>query len=421
MRYIILFFLFSGLQTTVFSQDYIQHYRDGIEAYEGKDFHKYLYHFQQSDSLRPNHRVLLYHLARAYALTNQLKSTFDVLSYRTGFYAVDDFSEDKDFSLLTESGQMDELQEKINNSNQSQKNSKTVFEVDIEGFHAEGITYNRSNNRFYLTDIRNGWIYSVGRDGSKPQKELDLKDFGYWSAMGIEFDPMNNDQLWVTTSAMQNFEGYSDSLLGRSAVLNINLSTGKVISAYKVEGNHVFGDLIFRKDGSIIISDSGDSSLFIIDSDRKEMNKLISDSLWWNLQGITFSEDEQFLYVSDYITGIYIVDLTTKKVTPLTIRNELLRGSDGIYLLGNKLMMLQNGTSPKRVASIELSGDGKGVAESIAFPDNALDELDEPTLGVLVGSELYYIANSPWAYYTEEGEPIIESWKPIRINKLSIK
>ena len=421
MKYFLTIILFWGLQTNAFSQDFVQHYRDGIADYENQDFDGYLHHFQKSDSLRPNHRVLLYHLAKAYALNKQPEKAFEVLKYRAGFYALDDFSEEKDFSILGDSGLLDKLINLINKTNEAKKSSETVFEVDIPGFHAEGIAFHHQKKRFFLTDIRNGLIYSVGFEGDNPRKELDLKEFGYWSALGIKFDPQNENQLWVTTAAMENFERYDDSLSGRSAVLNFDINNGKLLMKFEIEGNHVFGDLIFAEDGSIIISDSGEPTLYKISNEREEIMEFISSPEWWNLQGIALSESKKMVFVSDYITGIYRIDLETKEVKAVSERNELLRGADGIYLKGDKLIMLQNGTSPKRVASLTLTYSGMGITSSINFPDNALEELDEPTLGVLVGSELYYIANSPWAHYSQEGEPILENWKPIRINKLSIK
>ena len=417
MKYLLLCAFSIVVYSSAFSQAYIQHYRDGVQAYEDKDYEIFLHHFEKADSLRPNHRVILYNLAVAQTLNNQSEKAFETLKYRTGFYAVDDFSDDENFSDLTKSGYIGKLQKIIEESNKPERKSLKAFEVSIEGFHAEGIAYNEQESRFYLTDIRNGWVYSVDVDGMNPEKVLDLKDLGYWSAMGIKFDPHNNDHLWITTSAMKNFVEFNDTLSGKSAVLKIDLLNKKVIKAYEIEGNHVFGDLIFSRDGSLIISDSGEPKLYILFQEEDKLKEFISHQEWWNLQGIALSENEEFLFVSDYVTGIYKVDLETKEVTPLTENNELLRGSDGIYSYNNKLVMLQNGTAPKRVASIIL--DKKG--EEITFSDNSLEELDEPTLGVVVGSDLYYIANSPWAYYDQEGNPVLEEWKPILINRLSLK
>lgn len=417
MKYLLLFAFILGIYSSAFSQAYVQHYRDGVQAYEDKDYEAFLYHFEKADSLRPNHRVILYNLAIAQALNDYPEKAFETLKYRTGFYAVDDFSEDEDFSSLAESGHIDELQKMVEDLNRPEKMSRKAFEVSIDGFHVEGIAYDEQESRFYLTDIRNGFVYSVGLDGSNPEKVLDLKEFGYWSAMGIKLDPQNDDHLWITTSAMENFAEFNGTMSGKSAVLKIDMSNKELIKAYEIEGNHVFGDLIFSKDGSLVISDSGEPTLYTISPNEDELKEFISYPEWWNLQGITFSEDEDFLFVSDYITGIYKVDLETKEVTPLTENNELLRGSDGIYSYGSKLVLLQNGATPKRVASIRL--DKKG--EEITFPDNSLEELDEPTLGVVVGSDLYYIVNSPWAYYDQEGNPILEDWKPILINRLSLK
>lgn len=421
MKIVLVLILSIGLNASLKAQTYIDYYRQGVAAYEQKDYGEFLKNFKSADSLRPNHRVLLYNLAAGYALTNQIEKAFDVLSYRIGFYAVNDFEEDEDFSLLVETDYLNELKKEIQEANISIKTSETAFEIFIEDFHAEGIAFNNKNDRFYITDIRNGWIYSMDNSGNNLKHEIGLKDFGYWSAMGIKFDPVIANRLWVTTSALPNFTGYSDSLKGRSALLAIDLELGELHDVYELEGEHVFGDLIFRKDGSLFVSDSGQPKIYVLDNEVAKLKEFISDSAWWNLQGLALSEDDEFLYVSDYITGIQEVNLRTKEIKPASERNEMLRGSDGIYISSNKLIMLQNGVTPKRVASISLNKSGAGITSSVSYPDNALLELDEPTLGAVVGSYLYYIANSPWAYYDDNNLPIKENWKPIIVNRLLLE
>ncbi len=421
MRYLFFLGIVLTVHSVALSQTYVDYYRQGLSAYEQQDFEGFLQSFQKADSIRPNHRVLLYNLAAGYALTNQPERAYETLNYRLAFYAVNDFVDDQDFQSLVNDGYTAKLESKLEEANIPLRTSTEAFEISIDGFHAEGIAFNENTSRFYLTDIRNGWIYSVNMNGKEPKKELDLKDFGYWSAMGIKFDPVNPELFWVTTAAMPNFVGYVDSLEGKSAVLTIDMSSRELVNAYGLEGTHVFGDLIFGKDGSILVSDSGQPLIYKVNREREVLEEFVSDPRWLNLQGIALSEKEDFLYVSDYITGIYKVDLKTKKAEELSKKNEWLRGSDGIYLKGNNLVMLQNGAFPKRVASIQINEIGDGITSSTNYPDNALPELDEPTLGVVVGSSLYYIANSPWAHYDENGQPIRSDWRPLLVNKLTLE
>lgn len=421
MKTLLVFICSLILSSTAFAQTFVDYYRQGVAAYEQKNYDEFLISFQKADSLRPNHRTLLYNLAVGYSLTNQPEQAIEVLNYRASFYAVNDFGEDEDFALLHGNEAYEALNFRIEDLSNEKSSSTLAFELSIDGMHTEGIAFNQHNNRFYITDIRNGWIYSVTMNGEDPTLEIDLKELGYWSAMGITLDPNNANTLWVTTAAVPNFINYSDSLSGKSAVLEIDLNKGELHQAYEIEGEHVFGDLIFSNDGNLLISDSGQPTIVKLDQNSGTLGEFISDDDWWNLQGISYSKDGNHLYVSDYITGIYKVELSTKKVEPLTKKNEFLRGSDGIYILDDHLIMLQNGTVPKRLSSIMLNDSGYGITSSINALDQALVHLDEPTLGVVVGSTLYYVANSPWAHYNEDAEPIIENWGSIRIHRLSLE
>lgn len=421
MKYLITLFLVSITVQTLRAQTYVDYYRSGLVSYEEGDFSNFLRNFEKADSLRPNHRVILYNLAAGYALTNQSEKAYEVLSYRSSFYAIDDFSSDSDFVSIKEEGFLDKVLVKIESKNKLIQSSELAFEIPLEGFHAEGISFNSDNNRFFITDIRNGWIYSISKEGGNPILEFDLKEYGFWSAMGIIFDINDPNKMWVTSSAMPNFISFNDSLEGKSAILLFDLKSKKLLNSFEIEGNHVFGDLVQSSSGAVYFTDSINPSIFGIDIQKGEIVEISKNDSWWSLQGLTLSEDEEDLYFSDYITGIHKLNLTSKISSPISDKNELLRGADGIYRYQNKIYTLHNGTAPKRVASIRLDDNKLGIASSIEFLDNAIPELDEPTLGVIVGSNLYYIFNSPWGYYDRESNPMKDDWKPLRIQKLSLK
>jgi hypothetical protein len=188
-----------------------------------------------------------------------------------------------------------------------------------------------------------------------------------------------------------------------------------VLNRFELNGEHTFGDLTIDEVGTIYISDSAKPVIYRIKRGSKKIEEFMSHPDWWNLQGLTLSEDGSVLYVSDYITGIHSIELTSKKVRVLSTHNGLLRGSDRIYLLNSKLILLQNGTVPKRVSTYDLASD------HFEFIDNAVDYLNEPTLGLVVGSSLYFIANSPWAFYDTLEDPMNGEWKPLRIHKVSLE
>ncbi len=416
MKYLLtyLMLLLPGL---IYAQTVNDYYRSSIQAYEEERYEDFLKYALKADSLRANHRILVYNVAAGYALNGNPDEAFQKLKSRIGFYAVNDFEEDTDFESLSQS-QLAELKKDISLYNESKENSELAFELNVQKFHAEDIAYHEESERFFISDVHNGYIYSVGKRGENPKKEFDLKDLGYWSALGIVFDPKEGNTLWVSSSMMNVFSGYVDSLDGRSVVLKFDISDGELIASYDLPGKHVLGELVISDNGDLYISDSIEPYIYSIRREDTKVEVFHTDHRWVNLQGLDIDQENNQLFISDYITGSYKVDLGTKEVEPIYIRNELLFGTDGVSLYNGNLILLQNGTTPKRISMLSLQN---GIGSSLEFLDQALPFLNEPTMGTFVGSEFFFIGNSPWPYYGSESEPLYDEWQPIQIRKLRME
>jgi hypothetical protein len=102
------------------------------------------------------------------------------------------------------------------------------------------------------------------------------------------------------------------------------------------------------------------------------------------------------LFVPDYSRGIGIVNLATKKCKLLAHPPDLsLGGIDGLYLAGRTMIAIQNGTAPERLIRMHLNAELTYVLGWETIEAN-WKGLGDPTHGVLVGSQFYFIANSGW-------------------------
>lgn len=387
-----------------------EYYQLANEAYESKDYPVFLSHLEQANELRPNHRVILYNLAIAYTLNDQHLKAIKTLEYRASFYAVNDFEEDQDFIPLKKMPEFQKLISDIEGKNAPILSSALHFEFKEPGFHPEGIAVHPITENFLLSDVRCGLIYTFDKNNLNKKPFLDLKEFGFWGAMGMAFDKSDSDILWVTTSVLPNYCEYSDSLEGKSAVLKIDIRNKKLIGSYSAEGNHVFGDLITTKSGSVYISDSANPVVYKIDGNENELEAFLVPDNLFNLQGLALG-DENTLYLSDYITGVYSIDLTSKKIASVLSENQLTRGTDGLYYSNGQLYLMQNGTRPFQVAKIDLS------KSSLKIVDRATPELNEPTLGTIHKGVLYFVSNSPWAFYDENNNPNLDEWPALQVRR----
>jgi hypothetical protein len=77
-------------------------------------------------------------------------------------------------------------------------------------------------------------------------------------------------------------------------------------------------------------------------------------------------------------------------------------GIDGLYRVGADLVGIQNGVEPYRVVRLHLGPGGTRVAGAEVL-ERARPDYAEPTLGVVVGRTLYYVANSQWERFKDDG------------------
>ncbi|WP_421774022.1 hypothetical protein [Gracilimonas sp.] len=405
------------LSVNLSAQSYVEIYNEGQEALKKGDVQTFRESMERANKLRPNHPVIMYNLAKGHMLNNENRQAFQALAVLIHFYASPAILDTLEFSVLKKLPEWEQLTKAVSEKQRTTTTSEVVFEFDKPGFHPEGITYDGETGDFYLTDIREGWIYKFNPNRQELELLVDLKESGFWSALGVAIDPVDSDVLWVTTSVMPQFSDYHEEIDGKSAVLKISKKNGRIINSYEPGSERILGDLTITKDGSVYITDSRNPVVFTIDS-NDVLKVAFQHEEWWNLQGLAFSDDEKYLYLSDYITGVYSIEISSGTIQPIMEENEWLRGGDGIYLKGGILTVLQNGTTPKRVAQIQLDDKGKAIAETLAFPDQAREDINEPTLGTWVNNDLYYIGNSPWGYYGEDRSPVLDKWPKLKIFKL---
>jgi hypothetical protein len=78
-------------------------------------------------------------------------------------------------------------------------------------------------------------------------------------------------------------------------------------------------------------------------------------------------------------------------------------GIDGLYYYKGSLIGIQNGVNPQRVIKLSLSKDLCHFDRFETIEANN-PVFDEPTLGVLVKNDFYFIANSQWGAVDESGK-----------------
>lgn len=111
------------------------------------------------------------------------------------------------------------------------------------------------------------------------------------------------------------------------------------------------------------------------------------------------------MLVADYSIGLLRIDLATLAVSRLgDPADGVVTGLDGIAWHGDGIVAIQNGVAPARVVSVALDSS-LSRATSVRVLDRNTRIATEPTNGVIIGSELIYVANSQWDLRDDAGNP----------------
>jgi DNA-binding beta-propeller fold protein YncE len=189
----------------------------------------------------------------------------------------------------------------------------------------------------------------------------------------------------------------SNTREGAGAVYKYALDSGRLVRKYTLDerpARHQMNDIALSRRGDAYVTDSLTATVYEIRAGDDELRPLVRLEAGAYPNGIALSADEKLLYVAN-VEGVAVVDIGSKTVSRLASGEGVATtGADGLYLYRGSLVAVQNANvAPDRVVRLFLSADGRGAERSRVLesnhPDYAL-----PTTGVVVGDELFYVANT---------------------------
>lgn len=392
--------------------------RAATAAYRAKDHAEFLSQMEVANKARPNHPRLIYNQAVAYALNGRTNEALASLDRLTKMGLAFDLEKDEALKSLA----ADDRFKKVliaNAGNRAPKNVSTrAFEIADKTLIAESVAYDPKSRAFFVGSVHRRKIVRVDAKGST--RDFSLESDGLWSVLGMKIDTLRG-HLWAATAAFPQMHGFAADDKGRSGIFKYDLRSGKLLKEYLLPAgeNHVLGDLVIDAAGNVLATDSVSPNIYRVDTAKDEIAVLLSSDLFVSLQGIAFGFDENELFVADYSKGIFRIDLRTKRIQQMKPdENATLLGIDGLYYYRGRLIAIQNGVSPHRVAEFRLNGeriDSQRVIEA-----NHADFM-EPTLGVLVKDDFYFVANSQWPLVNEKAELQTEKLRDPIVLRIDLK
>jgi hypothetical protein len=240
--------------------------------------------------------------------------------------------------------------------------------------------------------------------------ELPLEDAAkHWPTLALTADAKRK-LLWLSTSAMPGFTSFPKEDEGKAALLAIN-ERGRVAQRFDLASDSaaVLGDMTVAPDGTIYITDSVGGGVYRL---RGHSHGDLTAATLEKIAGGLFSPqtpavaaDKKRLFVADYSMGIAVVDLAGGKPVEYLAHPEdiALTGIDGLYLVGDSLIAIQNGTEPERILRLRLDGAQQKVVSAEVLEQGG-ERLGDPTHAAVVDGWLYVIANVGWNKVDDSGK-----------------
>ena len=373
-----------------------------VANYKAGEYPAYLANLQLASGLRPNHPRLLYNLAGAFALNGKTDESLALINRIIAMGLYFPFEKDDDFKslgphLMKQAMAMAEANKKPVNS------STRAFTLPDKELIPEGMAHDPVSGKFFVSSIHKGKIVSIDKNGTV--SDFSSANDGLWSVSGMKVDAKRR-VLWASTTAFPQMAGHNASDEGKAGVFKYDLATGKLLNKYLLPNTtekHALGDLTVDKIGRVYATDSVAPVIYTIAPGGNSLEVFLRDPVFNSLQGLTFSSDEKMLFVADYSKGIFRIDMSSKAVTQIKpSQNVVLLGIDGLYFRGGSLIGIQNGVNSQRVIDISLNRNKTEATATRTLEANHADFF-EPTLGVVVENNFYYVANSQWPLVNEKG------------------
>ncbi|HEX6834621.1 MAG TPA: hypothetical protein VF132_13875 [Rudaea sp.] len=261
-------------------------------------------------------------------------------------------------------------------------------------FLPEGVEWDAAHARFLVSSIRQQGIASVdpktghGRAFAPSQA----------SVLGMHIDAHRT--LWATWTRFGHAARQNKSGLSAWSI------DGRCIGEWPLpdaDPRVNLGDLAILPDGTLAASDSGTGAIWRFDPRTHRYAQIVAAGKLKSPQGLLTGDRDGTIVLADYSTGLWRITLDSGQLQALASPDGVeLRGIDGLYRSGDRLIAVQNGTRTPRILAIEL-GSGDTVVAVRKWLE--LKPGDEIGLGTLTADAFWFVANGQWDSYDDDLHP----------------
>ena len=320
-----------------------------------------------------------------------------------------DIAADDDLKPLAAEPGFAKIAEQMKSNGRSVDRTELVCPLPMVDVMPEDITYDPDARTFIVSSIQHHNLYRVQLPG-EGEVACDMEDLRLeqsaqrWPILAVSYD-QRRGLIWLSTSAMPGFAGITKEEEGKAALVAVN-AKGQVVHRWLLESDQpaVLGDMQVAPDGTVYVTDSLGGGVYRVRGDLKNAKlEKVADGLF-SPQTPALAADRKRLFVADYTIGIAAVELASGKVDYLPHPDDVaVTGIDGMYLSGDTLLAIQNGTAPERILRLQLDSAQRRIVSAEVLAQ-ASDKTADATHAVLKGGDFYVISNVGWAKVGDDGQ-----------------
>ena len=381
-------------------------YELATAAHRAGDYKAFLVESQAIALLASRSLRARYNLACAHALLGQEAESLAILDRFARMGVAYDLAADEDFARIKGSLGFRAVVARMAALAAPVGSSRLAFTIPEKDLLPEGVTHDPKTGAFFVSSVHKRKILRVGPGGHVTDFVPEAQD-GLLSTLALAVDPASRS-LWVSTDGVPQTKGLLKKDEGRSAVIEYDLDTGRKRRAVGPPGASPgarFADLTVGPGGDLWVADPYAGRLYVLRKGAASLRAFLEPGTIESPQGLAFSPNGRWLFVADYAQGIARIDPANGAVALLDAPvDAATTGVDGLVWGLGGLIGIQNGVRPHRVIRLRLDPGLERITE-VSVLERGNPRFDEPTLGVMVGDELYYVANSQYGVFGENGHP----------------
>jgi sugar lactone lactonase YvrE len=275
------------------------------------------------------------------------------------------------------------------------------FTIPEKDLIPEGIAHDPMTNKLYVSSTFKRKIIEIDMTTGQSKEFISEGQDEIPGVLGMRIDSRRR-HLWAcaaTAGEAMPVRGLEE-ITDQTGLYQYDLSSGKLLMKYTLDRDtlfHFINDVVVSPEGKVYVTDTGAGKIFRANKNGKLEVVFSFDGYYPNGIDIT---DEGDLVIAVYgnPNGFVRLNPDTKAWSLVELPSGEQVGADGLYFYKNSLIAIQPSSRDRMVAVYNLRG--KHLADKIqTIVDSNHTALSQPTTGVIIAGEFYFIANSQLQHF----------------------